>query len=126
MSSYLIGLCIFWAMDDPSHRRTVSILTAYLTGIVVTAVFHLRYVRTQRDFLLTRKPWRDFFLIALAECIAVGAIAHWMNHHSLAITSLDVFTLSFFGGILVRYMLRKELLHDIRGLRREVRVEELG
>jgi dolichol-phosphate mannosyltransferase len=125
-AGYGMGICIFLALNEPGRRRTVSILIAYLAGIMVTAVFHLRYVRTQRDFLLTRNPWRDFFLIASAECIAVAGIAHWMNHHSLAITSLDVFTISFFGGILVRYMLRKELLHDIRGLRREIRVEELA
>jgi dolichol-phosphate mannosyltransferase len=124
--SYVIGACIFFAIDEPSRLRAVSIMIAYLAGIAVTAIFHLRYVRTQRDFLLTRHPWRDFLLIALVECVAVGGIAHWMNHHSRDITSLDVFSFSFFGGVLVRYMLRKELLHDIRGLRREIRAEELA
>jgi dolichol-phosphate mannosyltransferase len=125
-AGYAVGICIFISLDQPGHRRTVSILIAYLACIAMTAVFHIRYVRTQRDFLLTRNPWRDFFLIAAAECVAVAILAHWLNHHSLAITSLDVFTISFLGGILVRYMLRKELLHDIRGLRREIRVEELA
>ncbi len=126
MAGYAIGICIFISLDQPGHRRTISILIAYLACIAMTAVFHIRYVRTQRDFLLTRNPWRDFYLIAAAECVAVAILSHWLNHHSLNITSLDVFTISFLGGILVRYMLRKELLHDIRGLRREIRVEELS
>jgi hypothetical protein len=37
--------------------------------------------------------------------------------------ALEVFLLSFLAATVARYMLRKELLHDIRGLRREPRLE---
>ncbi len=125
VSGFVMGVCVYSFLSAISPRTGVAVLGGYVASIAVTAAFHIRYVRTQRAFLLTRNPWRDFFLIALAECIAVGSIAHWLIHHSTGITQLQVFIIAFFGGILVRYILRKELLHDIRGLRKEIRLHAL-
>lgn len=124
-AGFVFGLCVFLSLSEMSNRSTLTILGGYIGAICVTAVFHLRYVRTQREFLLSRRPWRDFLLISCAECITVVGVAHWLNHHSNAVTQIEAFFISFASGILVRYVLRKEFLHDIRGLRKEIRMEEM-
>jgi dolichol-phosphate mannosyltransferase len=126
LTSFAVGLCFFLSLSTLTGNTMTGILGGYLAGLCVTAVFHVRYVRTQRDFLLTRRPWRDFFFIALAECIGTTAVAAWLLQHSTPGTSrMSLFVISFTAGMFIRYALRKELLQDIRGLRREIRVDEL-
>jgi dolichol-phosphate mannosyltransferase len=122
---FAVGLALFGFFNQLSSRTTLTTLGAYLGVIAVTAVFHIRYVRTQKEFLLSRHPWRDFSLIALAELVAVGCMAHWLNHYSIHVPMIQAFVMSFACGVTVRYVLRKELMHDIRGLRKEIRAEEL-
>jgi hypothetical protein len=71
---------------------------------------------------VTAHPWRDFWLIAAAELAACGAVAAWLAASLKAPTTLTVSLLSFGTASFVRYVLRKELLQDVRGLRRERRV----
>ena len=40
--------------------------------------------------------------------------------------AIELFVISFGMATLTRYVLRKELMQDIRGLRRELRREEWG
>jgi len=41
-------------------------------------------------------------------------------------SSIDVFVISFGAAAAARYLLRKELLLDVRGIRREIRRDELA
>ncbi len=125
-SGFLVGLALFACFNQFSSRTTLTTLYAYLGTIAVTAVFHIRYVRTQREFLLSRHPWWDFSLIAFAEAIAVAGMAHWLNHYSIHVPMVQAFAMSFGCGVIVRYVLRKELMNDIRGLRKDLRAEEIG
>jgi dolichol-phosphate mannosyltransferase len=95
---------------------------SYMAAAAVTALFHGRYIRTQRDFIVTARPWRDFWLIVTAELAACAAAASWLAASLKAPTTLTVSLLSFGTASFVRYVLRKELLQDVRGLRRERRV----
>jgi len=83
--------------------------------IAVTAIFFVRYVRTQKDFIMMRHPYSEFVYISLAELI-VG----WFFAVS---TSATIWAAPIVVGVvvllLVRYALRKVFLHDIRGLRGE-------
>ena len=46
--------------------------------------------------------------------------------HRIADASrLEIFLLSFGAATFIRYVLRKELMQDIRGLRRDLRKEEI-
>ena len=118
--AYLLMVPLF----PPSSRVAVPVL-AYPAAIGVTALFHARYVRTQREFLLSPRPWRSFWLIAAAEWAACAAAAAWVAWRVREATVTEVFVLTFGSATLVRYILRKELLMDIRGLRRDPRREEL-
>ena len=44
-----------------------------------------------------------------------------LNH----VSALELFLFTFGVATVARYILRKEFLHDIRGLRREARTEEI-
>ncbi len=97
---------------------------AYLGHLAITAVFHGRYIRTQSEFLVTTHPWRDFFLIALGELAAVLGTAWWLTWRLPDAGGAETLICSFAAGTVARYILRKELLQDIRGLRQELRQTE--
>ncbi|HET6248227.1 MAG TPA: polyprenol monophosphomannose synthase [Tepidisphaeraceae bacterium] len=91
---------------------------AYGLTIAATAVFHFRYVRTQKDFLISRRPWRDFWIVSLCEWCACAAAAWWLQRRA-RVNPPEMFALAFGVATVARYVLRKELLQDVRGLRRE-------
>jgi dolichol-phosphate mannosyltransferase len=97
---------------------------AYPANLLVTAVFHARYVRAQRAFMATRHPYRDFVLVALAEWAACAGVATWMASRIRETSGLEVFLVTFGAAMVARYVFRKEFLLDVRGLRREFRAEE--
>jgi len=99
---------------------------AYLGSIAVTAVFHLRYVRTQREFILRRRPWMDFWFIALAEWAVCSLAAVYAAARLENPWDIEIFLISFGLATVTRYVMRKEFLQDVRGLRRDVRLEELA
>lgn len=92
---------------------------AYLAAVLTTAVFHLRYIRTQREFLLTPHPWRDFWITALAEWATCLLTARWLAMRTHGAHAGEVFAIAFGAATVMRYVFRKEFLQDIRGLRRE-------
>jgi dolichol-phosphate mannosyltransferase len=98
---------------------------AYLAVIAVTAVFHARYVRTQREFLVRKYPWVDFFVSSLAEWATCALVATYLAVRLEHPWDLELFFIPFSAALLVRYVMRKEFLLDVRGLRRLPRDEEL-
>src|SRR5207247_9217936 len=46
-------------------------------AVTVAAIFHARHVRTQREFLVSAHPWRDFILIAAGEWLSCAGVAAW-------------------------------------------------
>jgi dolichol-phosphate mannosyltransferase len=124
--SWVLGFALFWALRASGATPVAAVAVAYLMAIAVTAVFHLRYVRTQREFLVRPNPWLDFAFISAAELGTCVAAAMWVNARVAAPTTADRFVIPFAVATVVRYVLRKELLQDVRGLRKEVRREELS
>jgi dolichol-phosphate mannosyltransferase len=121
----LVGLCVFMSLVADGRGWVGATILGYFGSILVTAVFHIRYVRTQREFLLTRHPWADFLAISAAEWLASGLAALWLAHRAAGAPPAEAFLISFGCAIVVRYVLRKEFLQDIRGLRKDLRREEL-
>lgn len=96
---------------------------AYGLAIAATAVFHFRYVRAQRDFIVSTRPWRDFWIISCLEWLACVAAAGWLSRNA-RVNPPQMFALAFGCATLTRYVLRKELLQDVRGLRTAPRAAE--
>jgi dolichol-phosphate mannosyltransferase len=97
---------------------------AFPAGVFATAIFHLRYVRTQRPFLTHPTPWQDFIAISAAEWATCALAAFWISHRLTKPSIIEYFILSFGAATIMRYLLRKEFLQDVRGLRRDFRAEE--
>ena len=103
--------------------RTTSI--AYLIAVAVTALFHGRYVRTQREFLVRKRPWADFLFSSLAEWAACSLTAVYLTVRLENPHDLELFFFPFAVALFVRYVLRKEFMLDVRGLRRMPRDDEI-
>lgn len=125
VAGWVVGLAAFLAAHASAASLTASVAIGYAANLLVTAAFHTRYIRTQREFLATRQPWLGFVLISLGEWAIATAVAGWLSWRLANPGAMEVFLISFAGGTVVRYILRKELLQDIRGLRKDVRAAEL-
>jgi dolichol-phosphate mannosyltransferase len=119
--SWLLGLLVFLGLRSIGLGAIASVVIAYVLAIGVTAGFHLRYVRAQREFLVRPNPWVDFALISIAELIVCALAAMWMGARVEMPTWADQFVIPFGVATVARYILRKELLQDVRGLRTEAR-----
>ena len=124
--SWFAALAVFlsmlsWTRINPAGATGL----AYLAAILVTALFHARYVRTQREFLVRPHPWLDFLLASLAEWITCCLTALYIARRVERPSYWELFVIPFSVALLTRYVLRKELLLDIRGLRRLHREHEI-
>jgi dolichol-phosphate mannosyltransferase len=128
MLKFLIVVACGWLAAFGAYMTLMAHGTSWIAGpsityglaIAATAVFHFRYVRTQREFLLSKNPWRDFWLVSVAEWIVCTTAAWWLAHRA-RVNVPEMFVLAFGCATLARYVLRKELLQDVRGLRKDAR-----
>jgi glycosyltransferase involved in cell wall biosynthesis len=111
---------VFFSLLSQVHPRTAT-AWAYPLTVLVTAVLHFRYVRAQREFIRRPHPWSDFWLIAAAEYLTALLVAWYLSARIPDASGLELFVLPFALAAATRYALRKELLHDLRGLRRDPR-----
>jgi dolichol-phosphate mannosyltransferase len=123
MLGWAIGLG-FFALLPREWNVITAVLVSYGWVIAVTAVFHGRYVRTQHAFLTRPHPWRDFILSSLAELSACAVATVYLLHRT-HVPAFEIAIVAFIAALGARYILRKELLLDIRGLRHEIRKDEM-
>jgi dolichol-phosphate mannosyltransferase len=122
---WLVGFLISYSLQECGIQMTAAIAAGYFFVILITSVFHLRYVRTQREFLVGQHPWIDFLLISAGEWLACIGVAAWSQRELAHPTIGKIVLLSFLVAAMIRYILRKEFLQDVRGLRKSVRENEL-
>jgi dolichol-phosphate mannosyltransferase len=121
--SWFAALGLFVMLVDAKMNVVTASVLAYLEAILVTAMFHARYVRTQREFIIRRRPWWDFFIISTFELLACFGAAAWLKSRVSSPSLAEMFFIPFACATVVRYVLRKEFLQDVRGLRKEIRPE---
>jgi dolichol-phosphate mannosyltransferase len=122
--SWLIGAAAYFAFLQFGMSMVAAAVLAYLPALLVTTGFHARYVRTQRRFIPRPHPWSDFAVISIIEWIACAAVAFWSGKRILHLRPAEGFFYPFLVATVVRYILRKEFLQDIRGLRAATPVSE--
>jgi dolichol-phosphate mannosyltransferase len=125
-ASWCAGLIAYCILRHARSGIVAAATLAYIPALLVTTLFHLRYVRTQRQFIPRPSPWLDFAMISIAELLACFAAAAWAAWRINGETNAEGFLYPFIAATVVRYMLRKEFLLDIRGLRRDPRALEMG
>jgi dolichol-phosphate mannosyltransferase len=123
--SFLVSFGVFQMLLAIGAGPLMAPILAYPAVILVTAIFHRRYIRTQREFILEQRPWLDFVFVALAEWAACSITSVWMSSRAEGAWAPEVYAICFGVAIVTRYVLRKELLQDVRGLRKEIRPDEL-
>jgi dolichol-phosphate mannosyltransferase len=122
---WVVGFAVYRGLKQTSLAEALQVAAAYLGVVLVTAVFHRRYIRTQREFLVTRHPWGDFVIIAVAEIVACFIAAWYVAQRVADLKPYEALLIGFGAATLVRYVLRKEFMLDIRGLRHDFRKGEL-
>ena len=126
IASWLAALIAFVLLRRVAGEGPIAATTwSYVVAVAVTALFHLRYVRTQREFLIRPRPWLDFLFISVAEVITCMLVAMWVWTRVKWPTLWDYVLIPFAAATVVRYVLRKEMLQDVRGLRKDPRHDEL-
>ncbi len=123
--SWFVSLSVAIALRAGGLSLMSSVTLSYLAAILVTAVFHARYVRTQREFLFRQTPWRDFVFVSAVEFLVCGATTWFLASELKDPRMWNVFPIAYAAAVLVRYVLRKEFLFDVRGLRHEPRAQEM-
>lgn len=114
----LVGLAAYQALTRLHNLYLWQCsLMSYALVVVVTALFHHRYIRAQQHWLVRPHPWLDFLCSAAAELVACGVVAFYLDHRLRIPTAWELFLAPFGCAVVVRYILRKELLLDVRGLR---------
>jgi dolichol-phosphate mannosyltransferase len=121
-AGWLVGLAAYGLLRGLGSVAAAAL--AYLPALGMTALFHLRYVRTQRQFIPRPRPWADFIVISCAEWLTCLIAAAWAAWRVWDQSWLEGFLYPFAAATAVRYVLRKEFLLDIRGLRRDLRAQE--
>jgi dolichol-phosphate mannosyltransferase len=94
----------------------LSISAGLIAMILVTGAFFIRYVRTQRDFIVMKQPYTEFLCISLAEFFAGYVAATNLPGRLPTRIALALLIL-----LAVRYTFRKIFLHDLRGIRGKAR-----
>ena len=123
--SWIIAGLVFKIAMVAGTPVWLGVAIAYFGVIGVTAVFHSRYVRTQREFLARPDPWQDFLAASLCEIATCTAVAAYLSLRAHVQRPFEVLLISLVAAMAARYVLRKELLLDVRGLRHELRKEEM-
>jgi dolichol-phosphate mannosyltransferase len=128
-AAWMVGFAVYlMALAKDASDGLVApppaIAVAYAAAIITTAVFHLRYTRTQREFKIQPHAWRNFAVISLCEWISASTAAILCSHRLLQISPLELFLVGFLTATLTRYVLRKHFLHDLRGLRKQIQLDE--
>ena len=123
--SWLAALWYVLGIGVAGWRTLPAVVISYGLVILTTAIFHARYVRTQRGFLSRPRPWRDFVVASAGEWATCAGVAWYLSVRATAASAVEVAVLSFAAALATRYALRKELLLDVRGLRHEVRKDEM-
>jgi dolichol-phosphate mannosyltransferase len=118
---YCMGICLFAGLRVGGLSPAPAAVGAYAAVLLVEIAFHRRYIAAQREFLLTKHPWFDFALIALFEWAICAAAAFYVANRLREPTSAEILIFAFLAATVTRYVLRKELHQDIRGLRRDPR-----
>jgi len=121
-----VGLAVYQSLVAVGTNQIGAVTFGYLCTILLAGLFHSRYVRTQREFLATQHPWIEFALTSLAELLSCLVVAVWCEARLANPKSVDFPVLCFLAATFVRYVLRKELMQDIRGLRRDLRSVEFN
>ena len=96
--AWVLGLALFTILMHVGFAGSLAVTIAYFGAIVATGIFHARYVRTQREFLVRRHPWMDFVITSLAEWCTCAAVGIYIDLRVSHPRWIELFLFPFGGG----------------------------
>ncbi|RBP45325.1 glycosyltransferase involved in cell wall biosynthesis [Roseimicrobium gellanilyticum] len=102
------------ALGWPPH---ISFSIALLFSHGVHALLHWRYLNTEGVPETVTHPWVGFIGMIFAELLVGNLTLWWLLAELRAPTPIKIFTIATIVTAVCRYMLRKELRHDLRSLK---------
>jgi dolichol-phosphate mannosyltransferase len=111
--AWLVGWGVMLGLAGAGWQPGAATTAAYGGVVGALAVFHLRYTRTQREFLSRAHPWTDFMVSSAAEWVVCAATALWLQGRLGSGRATEVLAPSFAAATAVRYLLRRNLRFEI-------------
>lgn len=121
-----VALPFFLLLHAQGAGVVLATVGALLVSTAVQASLHWRYLSAEAGRIQIRHPWMGFLAMVLIELGLCAAVATWLMSELKRPAPLKIFFLSIFATAVSRYILRKELRHDIRALKQSTRDSHSG
>ena len=119
----IVGYLTAIGVRDTGLARLDAVAAGLLAMLVVTGLLFGRYKRSQQKWIQSRHPWEEFFLICGIEFTGGMWVARWLS----ARWPFPAMLLASIGtSVVLRYMLRWIMGHDIRGVRKRMTPRKTG
>lgn len=130
LGSYGLGCALalpfFLLLHAQGAGVVLATVGALLVSTAVQASLHWRYLSAEAGRIQFSHPWLGFFAMVLVELGLCAAVATWLMAELKRPAPLKIFFLSVFATAVSRYIMRKELRHDIRALKQSTRDAQGG
>ncbi len=121
VASYVLSCAVAFPIFLSLHGSGVGIVPASVGALLVStavqASLHWRYLSAEADRVAPPHPWLGFLAMVMVELGLCAAVAAALVHELKQPTPLKVFFLAILTTAVSRYILRKELRHDVRALK---------
>ncbi len=105
---------LYYAASATGAAFLPALTAGLLAMIAVTLLFFIRYVRAQKTDTAMRYPYLEFTIISMVELVAGLLCGQFASAHTGRFPAI----LCALAALLIsRYLMRKALRHDLRGLR---------
>ncbi len=109
-------LALYYAVFAAGAAFLTALALGLLAMIAVTLLLFIRYVRTQKSDIAMRHPYLEFTIISTVELVAGLLCGQFARAHAGRLAAV----LCALAALLIsRYLMRKVLRHDLRGLRHQ-------
>ena len=93
---------------------------AFAGAILPAGLFQVRSLRSHPRKRSNLRAWTDFAILALGEWAVCMLTARWVAYHVLRASVLEVFFMAFGAAAVARYVLRRRITGNLRGVRAEL------
>lgn len=115
--TWLLALPIFLTLVTLHWHESAAFTAALLFSHSVHALLHWRYLNTEGMPAVVSHPWLGFLGMIVSELLAGNLVLVWLLYELRSPTPVKIFTIATIVTAICRYMLRKELRHDLRSLK---------
>lgn len=109
-------LGLYYAVLAAGTAFLTALALGLLAMIAVTLLFFIRYVHTQKSDIAMRHPYLEFTFISTVELVAGVLCGQFARAHTGRFPAV---LCALAALLMTRYLMRKTLRHDLRGLRHQ-------